>query len=78
MSAVKIKHFWINKNLDRTLRRKGSIRYVYRLHCSQGKITAGKVSKYGVISGPYFPVFGPEITPYLDTFHAVTDTTMIL
>ena len=32
----------------------------------------------GVISGPYFPVFGlntgkhgPEITPYLDTFHAV-------
>ena len=41
------------------------------LHCV-------KVSKYGVISGPYFPVFGlntgkygPEITPYLDTFHAV-------
>ena len=41
-------------------------------------ITAWKVSKYGVISGPYFPVFGlntgkcgPEITPYLDTFHAV-------
>ena len=34
--------------------------------------------KYGVISGPYFPVFGlntakyrPEITPYLDTFNAV-------
>ena len=30
------------------------------------------------MSGPYFPVFtpntekyGPEITPYLDTFHAV-------
>ena len=41
--------------------------------------TAWKVSKYRVISGPYFPVFspntgqyGPEITPYLDTFHAVT------
>ena len=40
--------------------------------------TAWKVSKYGVISGPYFPVlslntgkYGPEITPYLDTFHAV-------
>ena len=52
--------------------------------------TARKVSKYGFISGPYFPVFGlnterydlsvfspnigkygPEITPYLDTFHAV-------
>ena len=36
------------------------------------------MSKYGVISGPYFPVFGlntgkygPEITPSLDTFHAV-------
>ena len=40
--------------------------------------TAWKVSKYGVICGPYFPVFnpntgkyGPQITPYLDTFHAV-------
>ena len=37
-----------------------------------------KVSRYGVISGPYFPVFtlntgkyGPEITPYFDTFHTV-------
>ena len=30
-----------------------------------------KVSKHGVISDPYFPVFRPEITPYLDTFHAV-------
>ena len=36
------------------------------------------MSKYGVISGPYFPVFGlntgkhrPEITLYLDTFQAV-------
>ena len=34
--------------------------------------TAWKVSKYGVVSGPYFSVFGlntgkygPEITPYL-------------
>ena len=41
-------------------------------------VTASKVSKYGAISGPYFPVFGlntgkysPEITPYLDTFYAV-------
>ena len=40
--------------------------------------TAWKVSKYGVISGPYFPVlrpntgkYGPEVTLYLDTFHAV-------
>ena len=37
-------------------------------------VTAWKVSKYGVISGPYFAVFspntgkyGPEITSYLDT-----------
>ena len=37
-----------------------------------------KVSKYGVFSGPYFLVFspntgkyGPEKTPYMDTFHAV-------
>ena len=36
------------------------------------------MSKYGLIFGPYFPAFspntgkyGPEITPYLDTFHAV-------
>ena len=40
--------------------------------------TAWKVSKYGVFSGPYLPVFslntgkyGPEKTPYLGTFHAV-------
>ena len=40
--------------------------------------TAWKVSKYGVISDPYFPAanlktgkYGPEIAPYLDTFHAV-------
>ena len=36
------------------------------------------MSKYGVYSGAYFSVFspnagkyGPEKTPYLDTFHAV-------
>ena len=44
-------------------------------------ITGGKVSQYGVISGPHFPafvlnteryfVYGPEITPYLDIFYAV-------
>ena len=45
---------------------------------SDKKDTAWKVSKQGGIFGPYFPVFspntrkyGPEITPYLDTFHAV-------
>ena len=42
---------------------------------SQKTFTVWKVSKYGVFSGPYFPVFslntrnyGPEKTPYLDTF----------
>ena len=40
--------------------------------------TAPKKSKYGVFSGPYFPVFelntgkyGLEITSHLDAFHAV-------
>ena len=39
------------------------------------------MSKYGDFSGPYFSVFspntgkyGPEITPYFDTFHAVSTT----
>ena len=38
------------------------------------------MSKYGVFSGPYFPVFGvntgnygPEKTPYLDIFHAILE-----
>ena len=45
------------------------------------KFTAWKVSKYGVFSGLYFPLFsvlspntgkyGLEKTPYFDTFHAV-------
>ena len=41
-------------------------------------ITALKVSKYRVFCGPYIPVlglnsekYGPEKTPYLETFHAV-------
>ena len=40
--------------------------------------TVWKVSKYGTISDPYFPLlglntgkYGPEITPYLNTFQAV-------
>ena len=48
---------------------------------SVGILTVWKLSKYGVTSGSYFPVFGlktgkhgPEITPYLDKFHAVTVT----
>ena len=59
----------------------------YRTIRATYSATAWKVSKYGVISGPYFPVFGlnaeiygvnnsvrnngTEITPYSDTFHAV-------
>ena len=42
--------------------------------------TAWKLSKYGVFSGLHLPVselntgnYGPEKTPYLDTFHAVTE-----
>ena len=42
-------------------------------------VTAQKMSKNGVFSGPYFPVFelnmrkyGPEKIPSLDTFYAVT------
>ena len=53
------------------------VRYA-RVRVLSNPYTAWKVSKYGVISGPYFPVFGlntgkygPEITPYLDTFHTV-------
>ena len=47
------------------------------VQCRSMQITAWKLSKYGVFSGPYSSVFspntgkyGPEIT-YLDTFHAV-------
>ena len=62
---------------------------------------AWKVSKYGVISGPYFPAFGvnteryevskylsvfspnvgkygPEITPYGETFHAVLGLVIVI
>ena len=42
------------------------------------EFTVWKVSKYGVFSGPYFPVSsrntgecGPEKTPCLDTFHVM-------
>ena len=34
------------------------MKYLKRIHCFQQSFTAGKVPKYGVISGPYFPVFG--------------------
>ena len=34
-------------------------------------ITAWKMSKYGVFSGPNTGKYGPEKTPHLDTFYAV-------
>ena len=47
------------------------------------EFTRFKVSKYRVSSVPCFPVFGPNTgkygpqkTPYLDTFHAVIDLFM--
>ena len=45
--------------------------------CSKEKIikdkddTAWKVSKYGVFFGPNTGKYGPQKTPYLDTFHTV-------
>ena len=63
-----------------------SIALLIKLFCNWP--TVQKLAKYGNISGPYFPAFGlnkylsifssnagkygPEITPYFDTFHAVT------
>ena len=48
----------------------------YLIYQQYSSYTTWEVSKYGVISGPYFPVFspntgkyGPEITLHLDTFH---------
>ena len=42
------------------------------------EFSAWKLSKYKIISGPYFPLFGlntekygPEVTSYFDTFYAV-------
>ena len=45
---------------------------------NQGQIkcvafSAWKVSKYEFFSAPYFPAFGPEKTPYLDTFLTAFD-----
>ena len=51
-------------------------------YCDDFSITVWKVSKYRVLSGPYFPAlwlnteiylenYGPEKTLYLDTFHTV-------
>ena len=61
-NSIKIK---IRNHLEETVLRKST-------H------TAWKVAKYGVFSGPYFPIlglntgnYGPEKSLYLDTFNAV-------
>ena len=46
---------------------------MYNIHLRR-YITAWKVSKYGVFSGPNTGKYGPKKTPYLDTFHAVYNT----
>ena len=65
-----------------------SVSLLYAFSVKMSINNAWKVSKFGVFSGPYFPLFGlnalylsvfspnsgkygPEKTPYLDTFHAV-------
>ena len=35
------------------------------------------MSKYEVTSGPNVGKYGPEITPYLGTFHAVKETVIL-
>ena len=49
-----------------------------------GAFTAWKLSKYGVSSGPYFPVsslyagkYGPEKTPYLNFFQTVISVKIV-
>ena len=43
---------------------------IFSLKCNSGKYdTAWKVSKYGVISGPYFPVFGLNTEVYSVNLH---------
>ena len=51
-------------------------RFLFSLsHNREGRhdhsVKSAQISKYGVFSGPYFPVLGQEKAPYLDTFHAV-------
>ena len=45
-------------------------RFLY-LHTASHSMKSVQI---GVFSSPYFPAFGPEKTPYLDTFHAVSGT----
>ena len=53
---------WITPNIQQYFPNHWSIQVFF---------TVREVSKYGVISGPNTGKHGPEIPPYLDTFHAV-------
>ena len=39
--------------------------FITKFYLTSIQLTAWKVSKYGVISGPITGKYGPEITPYL-------------
>ena len=61
----------VDRNSDCNVVTKSCWKYKYSASKYREWFTAWKVSKYEVISGPYFRVFGPEITLYLDIFHAM-------
>ena len=44
------------------------------MHSNIVQNTSWKVTKYWISFGPNFPIFGPEKTPYLDTFLIVKIT----
>ena len=59
--------------------------YKYWLHFSTvnssfslGPLNTWKVSKYRLLSGPNTGKYGPEKTPYLDTFNAIPKMKMIV
>ena len=70
---MKIKTSYAPTNTDMSFPSSGNISVEASQESVQidNHITARKVSKYRVDSDPYSPAFGPEVTPYLDTFHEV-------
>ena len=57
----------------------GKVIFTHVLVISIGLIgTVWQVSKYGVLSVPNRQKYGPEKSPYLDTFHAVRELTFPL
>ena len=70
---MKIKTSYAPTNTDMSFPSSGNVSVEASQESVQidNHITAWKVSKYRVDSDPYSPVFGPEVTPYLDTFHEV-------